>query len=182
MDKESLRTELLSKLSSLHREELILLSVSLTNQIVKLFHSLPDLSSQIGAGYLPFKTEVAPVYQELLREIPLDLSYPVLDNGEMKFGMPHVFPKGSTWLDQPYTIVDPQWIFIPGLGFDLNGGRLGRGKGFYDRFLETSDALRIGLCWTEQLKDKIPVESHDCHMDFIITESCCFDVSLQKKF
>lgn len=131
---------------------------------------------------MPFKTEIAPIYQELLREVPLNLSYPVLEKGEMKFGMPHGFPKGSTWLDQPYKVVEPKWIFVPGLGFDLDGARLGRGKGFYDRFLEDRMALRIGLCWTGQLLEKIPVEGHDCHMDFIITESFCFDVSLQKKF
>ncbi len=182
MNKDSLRKTLLPKLQTLSRDELILLNTALTHQIVKFFHSIPELSNQIGAAYLPFKVEVAPVFQELLRAIPLNLSYPVLDNGAMKFGIPNGLPKGSTWLDAPYALVEPEWVFVPGVGFDLSGARLGRGKGFYDRYLEEKDALRIGLAWTQQLVDKIPVEGHDCQMDFIITESFCFDVSQQKRF
>lgn len=182
MDKISLRKEILQKLDLLSPEKLQSLNFSLTNQLVKLFHSLPDLSDQIGAGYLPFKKEIAPVYQELFREVPLSIGYPVLEEGMMKFGIPNGFPKGSTWLDRPYVLVEPEWVFVAGVGFDLDGARLGRGKGFYDRYLENSNALRIGLCWTEQLRDKIPVEGHDIHMDFIITEKFCWDVSLQKKF
>jgi 5-formyltetrahydrofolate cyclo-ligase len=182
VNKDSFRKELLQKLQTLSRDELILLNTSLTHQLVKLFHSEPELRDQIGAAYLPFKVEVAPVFQELLRQVPLNLSYPVMENSVMKFGLPHGFPKGSTWLDAPFTLVEPEWILVPGVGFDLSGARLGRGKGYYDRYFEEKDALRIGLAWSQQLVDKIPVEGHDCHMDFILTDSFCFDVSQQKRF
>ncbi|HXH30011.1 MAG TPA: 5-formyltetrahydrofolate cyclo-ligase [Bacteriovoracaceae bacterium] len=182
MDKESLRNKLLLKLSLVAEQDLQSLSFLLTNQIIKLLHSLPTLQGQIGAGYLPLKGEVAPVYQELLRHVPLNLAYPVLKAGEMTFGLPHGMPKGGTWLQVPYVEVEPEWLLVPGLGFDLNGNRLGRGKGFFDRYLEDNDALRIGLCWSEQIFEQIPVESHDCHMDYIITETFCWDVSLQKRF
>ncbi len=182
MDKKSLRSDLLLKLATLSREEMMSLSFSLTHQLVKLFHSFPELSSQIGACYLPFRNEIAPVYQELLRQIPLNLSYPVLEGEEMKFAIPHGLPKGSTWLDQPYAMVEPNWVLVPGLGFDLSGARIGRGKGYYDRFLEDKAIMKIGLAWSGQLIDKIPVESHDSYMDLIITESFCWDVSLQKRF
>jgi len=160
----------------------VALSFSLTNQLIKLLHSLPELIGQIGAAYLPLRAEVAPVYQELLHKIPLDLAFPVLIEGEMSFGIPQGMPKGGTWLDPPYSLVEPQWFLVPGVGFDLNGARLGRGKGFYDRYLEERIGLRIGLAWSEQIIERIPVESHDCHMDFIITESFCWDVSQQKRF
>lgn len=85
-------------------------------------------------------------------------------------------------MDPPYSLVDPEWILVPGVGFDLTGARLGRGKGYFDQYLEDSLALRIGLAWSGQMKEKIPVESHDCHMDYIITESFCWDVAEQKRF
>lgn len=61
-------------------------------------------------------------------------------------------------------------ILVPGLAFDRHGGRMGFGKGYYDRLLETSIAVKIGLCYDFQLFDTIPTESHDVPMDFIITE------------
>jgi 5-formyltetrahydrofolate cyclo-ligase len=182
VEKDSLRNELLRKLSSLSYDELVKLSFSLTNQLIKLLSSLPELSGQIGAGYLPLKAEIAPVYQELFHQIPLTLAYPVLVRGEMHFGIPQGIPKGGTWMDPPYVVVEPSWVMVPGVGFDLRGARLGRGKGYFDRFLEDREVLKIGLAWSEQIVDKIPVESHDRHMDFIITESFCWDVDQQKRF
>lgn len=182
MEKENLRIELLSKLSSLPNESIQSLSFSLTKQLIKLFSFLPELQGQVGAGYLPLKAEIAPVYQELFRAVPVSLAYPVLVQGEMKFALPQGMPKGSTWLEAPYHIVEPQWLLVPGVGFDNEGARLGRGKGFYDRYLQDRDVLKIGLAWTEQIVEKIPVEAHDCHMDFIITEEFCWDVNQQKRF
>ena len=182
MDKESLRSELLTRLNSLSNETIQSLSFSLTKQLIKFFSSFPALQGQVGAGYLPLKAEIAPVYQELFREVPLGLSYPVLIEGEMLFGIPHGMPKGTTWLEQPYHLARPEWILVPGVGFDLSGMRLGRGKGFYDRYLEDKAVLKIGLAWTEQLVEKIPSERHDCRMDFIITEDFCWDVNQQERF
>ena len=182
MNKESLRAEILQRLNSLPNDSIQSLSFSLTNQLIKLFHLIPELQGQVGAGYLPHKAEIAPVYQELFRAVPLSLAYPVLVQGQMHFALPQGMPKGSTWLEPPYHLVEPEWLLVPGVGFDKDGARLGRGKGFYDRYLEGKDVLRIGLAWSEQMVDKIPVEAHDSHMDFIITEEFCWDVNQQKRF
>jgi 5-formyltetrahydrofolate cyclo-ligase len=180
--KKSLRNELLLRLSELPNEKVLSLSFKLTKQLIKFFSSHPELSSQIGAGYLPLKAEIAPIYQELLRATPVSLAYPILFEGEMLFGIPNGMPKGSTWLEAPYVPADPEWILIPGVGFDFQGARLGRGKGYYDRYLQDKDVLKIGLAWTEQIVERIPVEKHDSHMDFIITEEFCWDVKQQEKF
>ena len=180
--KKGIRDDLLLKLSSLSFDEFQSLSFKLTNQLIKFLTSLPELQSQIGAGYLPLKAEIAPAYQELLKAYPCSLAFPILFEGEMLFGIPNGMPKGTTWLEAPYVPADPEWMLIPGVGFDLNGARLGRGKGFYDRYLQDKDILKIGLAWTEQIIEKVPVEAHDCHMDFIITEEFCWDVNQQEKF
>lgn len=180
--KENLRDELLSKLSALSFDEFQSLSFKLTNQLIKFLSSFPELQSQVGAAYLPLKAEIAPAYQELLKAFPCSLAFPILFEGEMLFGIPNGMPKGSTWLEAPYVPADPEWLLVPGVGFDLSGARLGRGKGFYDRYLADKDVMKIGLAWTEQIVKKIPVEKHDCHMDFIITEEFCWDVNQQEKF
>ncbi|MCH8494046.1 MAG: 5-formyltetrahydrofolate cyclo-ligase [Balneolales bacterium] len=62
-------------------------------------------------------------------------------------------------------------VFVPMLGADMNGNRLGFGKGFYDRFLAITEAVKVGLCPEDYMFDRIPSEPHDVSMDFIITES-----------
>lgn len=62
-------------------------------------------------------------------------------------------------------------VFLcPGLGFDLKGGRIGRGKGFYDRILERArpGALKLGVCFGYQLVDEIVMEEHDVRMNGVI--------------
>jgi 5-formyltetrahydrofolate cyclo-ligase len=64
-------------------------------------------------------------------------------------------------------------IVIPGLAFDRNGFRVGRGRGFYDRFLSQQDfqGVRCALCFHEQLQAQaIPCEAHDVPMDLIVTD------------
>lgn len=65
-------------------------------------------------------------------------------------------------------------ILVPGLAFDLRGGRLGRGKGFYDRFLSTAEGLRVGLCFDDQIVPRIPCEPHDLRMNVLLTPSGIF--------
>ncbi len=180
MNKEAIRKELLAKLATLSDDQIISLSFSVTEKLIQLFQKLPGLQSQIGAAYLPLLNEIAPAYQELLRSTPLLLSYPALAEGKMVFGCTSGLPSGSPWLNPPYTVVQPEWFFVPGVGFSLQGQRLGRGKGFYDRFLENHKGIKIGICWSGQLMENIPVESHDCHVDFVITEKFCWDVNQQK--
>ena len=61
-------------------------------------------------------------------------------------------------------------FFCPGLAFDPHGGRLGRGKGFYDRLLSRSrlDALRIGVCFPWQIVPDTHHQPHDVSMDVVI--------------
>lgn len=60
---------------------------------------------------------------------------------------------------------------IPGAVFDRCGHRLGYGGGYYDRFLAASPrAVRIGLAFSSQITDHIPVQPHDIPMDILITE------------
>ncbi len=61
--------------------------------------------------------------------------------------------------------------FCPGLAFDSHGGRLGRGRGFYDRMLARArpDALKIGICHACQMVPDTFSQAHDVRMDEVIS-------------
>jgi 5-formyltetrahydrofolate cyclo-ligase len=63
-------------------------------------------------------------------------------------------------------------IVVPGIAFDTRGGRLGFGKGYYDRFLRQLPATtyRCGLAFSVQIVPYMPQEPHDICMHGIVTE------------
>lgn len=60
-------------------------------------------------------------------------------------------------------------IVVPGVAFDSAGNRMGRGKGFYDKFLRKTNALKVGVCFAEQMAENIPTDHHDLPMDMIVS-------------
>ena len=63
-------------------------------------------------------------------------------------------------------------LIVPGIAFDKKNRRLGRGKGYYDRFLGTfgSKILKIGLAFSFQVVAQIPVAAHDQPVDKVLTD------------
>ena len=62
-------------------------------------------------------------------------------------------------------------IVVPGVAFDRQLNRMGRGRGFYDRLLRLQNAVKIGVAFDFQLLDNIPAEPFDIKMDCVVTES-----------
>lgn len=62
-------------------------------------------------------------------------------------------------------------LLVPGVAFDVRGGRLGRGKGYYDRLLEAAPGTKIGLAYDCQIVPAVPLHDHDVHMDYVATET-----------
>lgn len=76
----------------------------------------------------------------------------------------------------PEDEVEASWadvIVIPGTAFTISGERVGQGGGWYDRFLpgRRSEAVLIGLAFSPQVVDSLPVESHDVAVDVVVTEN-----------
>lgn len=76
----------------------------------------------------------------------------------------------------PNKLIKPQeldLVMVPGTAFDPRGGRMGQGKGYYDRLLANAraDAPLVGMAFDCQVFDEIPVSSHDVFMDLVLTES-----------
>lgn len=97
------------------------------------------------------------------------------------YGIPE--PKTEVW-QLPERIVLPQEIdlaVLPGVGFDLQGRRLGQGGGFYDRLLPKlrKETPTVGIAFECQLTEEIPSEPHDLRVQFIATEERLQDVRFQ---
>ncbi len=60
------------------------------------------------------------------------------------------------------------FVVVPGIAFDRCGGRLGRGKGFYDRLLESVAGVSCGVGLDEQLIPNVPVEPHDKRLNLVV--------------
>lgn len=65
---------------------------------------------------------------------------------------------------------------LPGLAFDRRGGRIGYGGGYYDRYFAHRNALRIGVCFEEQLLESVPQEAHDLRVHLVVTDRRVLDL------
>jgi len=93
--------------------------------------------------------------------------------------IPVEYAKDTSFVVGDFNILEPQnepyrgdfeLIVVPGVAFDRKGNRLGRGKGYYDRFLSQHlDVKRIGICFDFQLVDEVPAEPFDIRMDEVIS-------------
>ena len=68
-------------------------------------------------------------------------------------------------------------VIVPGVGFDSQGYRLGRGRGYYDRLLAEVTGVKCGVAFEQQMTGQLPTESHDVRMDCILTPSRWLEIT-----
>ncbi len=177
--KNSLRKAVLSFRNSLDKSSVL----SMSADIFRQFLSIEKIqTSSRFMLYVDFRNEVAT--REIISDL-LDLGKEVYLPVTLKYEK-KLIPKRIFSLDDlvfgAYGILEPRIdaptidnslldvVIVPGSVFDKNGYRTGYGGGYYDRFLESTDALKVGVCFDFQLVDDVFPEEHDKKMDFIITE------------
>ncbi len=84
--------------------------------------------------------------------------------------------RGALGVHEPDGVaLDPAGVvaaLVPGRAFSVAGARLGRGRGYYDRFLtEHPGPLRVGVAYEAQVEDGLVTEAHDVSMDVLVTEA-----------
>ena len=130
---------------------------------IMMYHSLPDeLSTH---AFLSKWDKLKKFY--LPRVNGTELEVLPYEESRLELGSFHIEePTGNNVID-PSEI---ELVVIPAVAFDRKGKRLGRGKGFYDRFLKNTKATKIGVGYEFQLVDDLPAEPHDVGMDIIVTQ------------
>ena len=68
-------------------------------------------------------------------------------------------------------------VLVPGVAFDLNGHRLGRGKGYYDRLLANTAGSTCGVAFDQQIVSQVPSEPHDVRLSCILTPTRWHEVT-----
>ncbi len=183
LTKAELRVSLLSQREALSPDTIAYAS----KKVCRTLSEHPHIQkAQSIAAYLPFKNELNPwhfihdcLHQKkniyIPRYNPENNSYSLAQLTEKtvfvkgKYGIPEPGHKSLTLsMEQALTAIEA-WV-IPGVAFDKTGARLGMGKGYYDRFLNNSTGLKIGICFRFQYLESIPQDDWDVKMDTIFSE------------
>lgn len=177
--KEDLRVRLRADRDKVPASWRQLLARAATNRALPYFQG-----RQTIAVYNAIRSELDPILLiESLRARGATIVYPrvtkcspVLEFCKVNVADP--FEPGPFGLLEPssnaelVSIADIDAFAIPALSFDREGNRLGWGKGHYDHTLaQNSRALRVGLCFQEQIEPSLPHDSNDQSMDWVITDA-----------
>lgn len=100
------------------------------------------------------------------RILPVEIS-------SLKDGLTTTGPVREPIGGKPVPLDDIDLVIVPGLGFTSSGYRIGRGMGFYDRFLAQADFLgrSCGLAFEEQVVETLPVLDHDVPLSMLATDT-----------
>ena len=173
MNKQEIRKEIKQVKLDINKEDREAAAI----EVMAKIESLPQFS----------KAENILLYNALADELPTEcmlnkwsesknLFLPVVDGNDLIIKR---YDKSSVKVGA-FGIIEPlgdeidssiiDFIVVPGVAFDKNLNRLGRGKGYYDRLLSNCKAFFAGIGYHIQVLDNIPVEEHDIKMNCIITE------------
>ena len=172
MDKESVRKKALGKRNEISEEDLkrksrsIIAKLETLNEFIQAFRVLAYYSHGNEVQTLEALEHWSAEKQLFLPKLNEDSSFIALPHGELKpnrYGIP-----------EPVSGSEPEeldLIIVPGVAFDKSGGRLGMGKGYYDRFLSShKGVLRVALAFHEQILASIPQKPYDESVDIIVTD------------
>jgi 5-formyltetrahydrofolate cyclo-ligase len=139
--------------------------------VVMLYLSTPaevDTSALALKCWQTGKSVVVPkVSWDQRRMLPVEITS--LHDGMTTTG-PGIREPGETGKPIPVNLID--LVIVPGLGFTEGGFRIGRGMGFYDRFLAQTEfiGLSCGLSFEEQIVSTLPVLDHDVPLSMLVTD------------
>jgi 5-formyltetrahydrofolate cyclo-ligase len=139
-------------------------------KVIMLYLSMPqevDTSSLALTAWQNSKTVVVPkVSWDQRRMLPVEITSLTTEMRNIRPGV--IEPAAG----KPVPVEFIDLAIVPGLAFSVDGHRLGRGMGFYDRFLAQSEfvGLSCGLAFAEQVVDRLPVLDHDVPLGMLATD------------
>lgn len=181
-EKRELRKRLREVLTSIPADQIQIKSTACCKQLVSqpdyakaevvmVFLSLPtelDTTPLVLRAWQDSKRVLAPkVSWEQRRMMPIEINSLTSNLAETAMGI----REPVSGVPIPVSLID--LVIVPGLGFDEHGNRLGRGRGFYDRFLANPElrAVKCAVAFEEQLCPEVPSDPLDVRMDMLVTDA-----------
>ena len=137
------------------------------------FGSEPDTSSLLAATLRGGKRLLLPKVNRSTGSLDVyRVKNPETDLIEGAWGISEPDPR----LCAPCALQEIDFILAPGVAFDRRGGRIGYGRGYYDRLLAAcrlapKRAVTVAAAFEVQVVEAIPMEAHDVRMDGLFTEA-----------
>ena len=181
VQKKDLRKILTYKREIIKKKTTVEFNIDAFNQLKKYidFEKIKDVAS-----FISIRSEISTnQLNKKIISLGKNISFPVIKKNAEELIFKRIdtnnnFKIGKFNIPEPMnenSDVVPQLIFVPCLGFDLNGFRLGYGGGFYDKTFMQYKKLNfkfysVGYAFDDQRQIKIPKESFDYKLDFVLTE------------
>lgn len=158
-EKSALAMDLLTGSSEYNRAEIIMVFLSLPTEI--------DTTGLVLRAWQDHKRVLAPrISWEQRRMMPTEIRSLTSDLVETSMGLRE--PVSGPPI--PISLIDI--VIVPGLAFDTSGDRLGRGRGFYDRFLAHPEfnGVTCGFAFEDQVLKEVPAEALDRPVSMLVTD------------
>lgn len=177
MEKRDIRKQILSLRKGLSKE----VREEKSENICRRLYQMESLQqAKVVYGYMPIRGEVdiRPLLQRLLKE-GKELALPRVCGDRMDFYQIVSFQdleEGSFHVLEPKEycrkIGADGFMLVPGVAFDKRGGRIGYGKGYYDKYFAShkQKLQKFGIGYTIQIIDTIPTTSLDMPLDGLVSE------------
>ena len=144
---------------------------------------LNNINSDYVGSYVDYNFELSTnSLNKYLIEKKINICLPKINSQSKEINF-FKFSTGTKLIKNKYNILEPEvtneiifpkLVLVPLLAFNESGFRLGYGGGFYDKYFssqEEKDIIKVGLGFSFQKANQIPIESHDQKLDWILTES-----------
>lgn len=142
----------------------------------KLIDLVEKTKVNIIMSYRPIQKEVdVEKFNQYIEQKDVQICYPRITGDDLVAISSKEFDLDQYGIRQPINGItidkkDIELVIIPLIGFDENLNRLGRGKGYYDRFLENTKALKVAVAYEIQKEEMIITNEQDIKMDVILTQ------------
>lgn len=183
-DKQQLRQGLMRRLLALTKEEIKRRSKNVEDKLSDL---LIYKQAKVVMAYYPLRGEVDILKMIKKAKTFKRFCFPVMDLKAKDLRIFEVNNLDEDFISGPFGVMEPDaektkelsikeidMVIVPGLGFDNHKNRLGRGAGFYDRFLKriTPAIKKVGIAFEFQILESLPIHlSLDQKLDIIVSES-----------
>jgi len=150
----------------------------------RLKTQMPSAHTILFFAPLPDELDIWPVL-ELSLALGTTCALPFFDEEKKTYGAKEIKKLATDIVPGKFGVREPaagcpeipldkfDLVLVPGMAFDLHGNRLGRGRGFYDRLLQTISGVKCGIGYDLQLLEDIPTEPHDAKVDFVLSPGKC---------